>query len=290
MDEPTRCESTSCTDEKAVIDPDDDDDDDAKSAHESDHEQELTHTDSCESKMSKTTRKVKKAKKLTGTRLRLAKAKARKKSLSEREFLEIGTGKGAFAIDEKILPGSVEASRNILARHCQTHLGKHDQALQKARRSALPKDLLTFDEFLESQDDFWTKGEGKNYDKARLKIIHDAVQQEKEEGISGSRLKQKCGAETCSAIAQLESDLLFLLEHWQLLRSGVVSARFIALPFAQPWLLHSFHMVRKTREDSSLDKMRSKLMDVDREEHPTLSLKRTHPTAGVTGVEEGTIC
>lgn len=131
----------------------------------------------------------------------------------------------SFKVPVDILPLKVPRAKELI----------HD-----LKRFALfPKDQVPLEEL---------RGFLKDVEFDELEAVYKWLRDKKEIGATSRQIVSKFKTMTKNRLYRIIS---LLIEHRLLLRSGVTTARYIHQGFADPWLIHSFKILRRERESLS---------------------------------------
>ncbi|XP_012253071.2 general transcription factor 3C polypeptide 1 isoform X2 [Athalia rosae] len=149
----------------------------------------------------------------------------------------------SFKLKETDEPRSLECFQNMKVPvdilPLNTRLAK--QLIEDLKKYALfPKDPTPYEDFLNEVGDALGQA-----DLDTLGTLHKYVRDKKEIGATSKQIVSKFKSVCRSRLLRLIS---LLTEHRIFLRSGVITVRYIHQQFADPWLIHSYKILRRDKE------------------------------------------
>ncbi len=145
-------------------------------------------------------------------------------------------------VPERMLPGSVSAATAILNRHGLDINGRQNNATEKKKKVFLPKTGVSLEEHFEKLSGLTAK------QREETRKVLDFISQSRDKGVTGRELKGM-------RANGVEQRLRELMSTGAVIRTGIVSSKFIASSMATPWMLTSFRLTR-VRDREKMETMR----------------------------------
>lgn len=114
--------------------------------------------------------------------------------------------------------------------------GFANNTVDKLKKTCLPKQVVTFD--------FYSKNLAENDDERSIgRAIYQQIEKSKEKGLTGDELRLAMTSQPIDDVT-IEIHLKKMIEEYLIVKTGVVSLRFVATIHAKPWILRSFKILR----------------------------------------------
>ena len=186
---------------------------------------------------------------------------SREKMNEDSETVRIGqkgpgwNGKPEIFVPSNLLPTDPKCVKQVLSRYGLNMYGMFSQTTDKLKRTCLPKEIMSIDKFL-------SEFEVEEIEKNDISMVYYFIEKEGSIGVSNKKLKKLviCGD------LPLNEILTMLINNSLIIRTGIISSRFVSSKKASPWLLHSFKLPRSIRDNApQIGKFAGKLMNTSLE-------------------------
>ena len=148
-------------------------------------------------------------------------------------------GKPEIVVPSNLLPTDPKCVKQVLNRYGLNMYGMFSQTTDKLKKTCLPKQIPNFDVFLKEFI-------GNEAEKGDFRLVYNFIESEGSLGIVGESIREIILTSTTPIHVILE----ILLDNCLIIRTGIVSSRFVASKKATPWLLHSFKLPRNMRDSA----------------------------------------
>ena len=113
---------------------------------------------------------------------------------------------------------------------------KVNNTVDRIKKTCFPKQFVTLD--------FYSKNIAENDDeKETVRAIYQQIEKSKENGLTGDELRLAMTSQSFDDVT-IEIHLKKMIEEYLIVKTGVVSLRFVATIHAKPWILRSFKILR----------------------------------------------
>ena len=114
--------------------------------------------------------------------------------------------------------------------------GFSNNTVDRLKKTCFPKQVVTLD--------FYSKNIAENDDeKETVRAIYQQIEKSKENGLTGDELRLAMTSQSFDDVT-IEIHLKKMIEEYLIVKTGVVSLRFVATIHAKPWILRSFKILR----------------------------------------------
>ena len=115
--------------------------------------------------------------------------------------------------------------------------GFSNNTVDRLKKTCFPKQVVTLD--------FYSKNIAENDDeKETVRAIYQQIEKSKENGLTGDELRLAMTSQSFDDDVTIEIHLKKMIEEYLIVKTGVVSLRFVATIHAKPWILRSFKILR----------------------------------------------
>jgi len=130
----------------------------------------------------------------------------------------------------------VDNLANVLNRLGVGINGFANNTVDKLKKTCLPKQVVTLD--------FYSKNLAENDDERSIaRAIYQQIEKSKEKGLTGDELRLAMTSQPIDDVT-IEIHLKKMNEEYLIVKTGVVSLRFVATIHTKPWILRSFKILR----------------------------------------------
>ena len=133
-----------------------------------------------------------------------------------------------------MLPANVDDLSRILNRFGVVTKGSSTNAVERLKKTCFPKNAVSLESYIQNVD-------LSPEEKSEAIAIFEAIETSKENGLTGDDLRRAFPDMSDSI---LENHLMKMVDEFLIVKTGVVTVRFIATVHAKPWILHSFKILR----------------------------------------------
>ena len=148
-------------------------------------------------------------------------------------------GKPEILVPSNLLPTDPKCVKRVLSRYGLNMHGMFSQTTDKLKKTCLPKEITTIEDFLNE----YGAEEIINND---ISLVYSCIEKEGSIGISNKKIKKVF----IHGSKPLDEILTLLVNNSLIIRTGIISPRFVASKKASPWLLHSFKLPRSIRDNA----------------------------------------
>ena len=115
--------------------------------------------------------------------------------------------------------------------------GFSNNTVDRLKKTCFPKQVVTLD--------FYSKNIAENDDgKETVRAIYQQIEKSKENGLTGDELRLAMTSQSFDDDVTIGIHLKKMIEEYLIVKTGVVSLRFVATIHAKPWILRSFKILR----------------------------------------------